>query len=309
NSNLQVTEAHDTAFDPLTQIAITGNQDTGTSEQIFTGDVVWRALQNGDGGDVAVDAVSEFVNAQSLRYSSFQFLSSLRRRTYDINNEIVDIEFPDLIIVDGRPFSGQFKTPFILNQVNPDRVLIGGAEGVYESLDRADTASEIGPDIVVNQLGGRAAAYGAVGNEDLLFVGSGDAIFRRQAPGDPLNPLTLPAGGTIVDIALDVDDPQHVLYIDASNVLRSTDGGDSFTPVTGNLDVPGLNRLRALAFVPGPDFDAVFVGGDRGLYASTSTSGFSGWVPFGTNVPAVPIYEFDYDGQMDTLVVGTLGRG
>jgi hypothetical protein len=92
-------------------------------------------------------------------------------------------------------------------------------------------------------------------------------------------------------------------------VNRSTDGGDSFTAITGNLDVPGLNRLRAMAFVPGPDFDALFVGGDRGLAASTSTSGFTSWVSFGTNVPTVPVYEFDYDAAMDTLIVGTLGRG
>ncbi len=309
NSNLQVTEAHDTAFDPLSQIVITGNQDTGTSEQIFTGDVVWRALQNGDGGDVAVDAVSELGNAQSIRYSSFQFLSSLRRRTYDVNNIEINFEFPDFVVVDGRPFGGQFKTPFVLNQVNPERIVIGGAEGVYESLDRADTAAEIGPDIVINQLGARAIGYGAAGNEDLLFVGSGDAIFRRVTLGDPLTPLALPAGGGIVDIALDRDDPTQVFYIDGQNVNRSTDGGDSFTAITGNLDVPGLNRLRAMAFVPGPDFDALFVGGDRGLAASTSTSGFTSWVSFGTNVPTVPVYEFDYDAAMDTLIVGTLGRG
>ncbi len=309
NSNLQVTEAHDTAYDSLADIVITGNQDTGTSEQEFSGNIVWRALQNGDGGDVAVDTESRAAFSESIRYSSFQFLGAFRKRTYDINNVLLSTDFPDLIVISGGDFFGQFKTPVVINQVNADRIIFGADNGVYESLDQGDTISEIGPGIRINQLGGRAVGYGAAGNEDILYVGAGEFIFRRTAPGGPLSALGLPTGTTIVDIALDPDDPTHVFYVDANDVYRSDNSGDSFAPVTGDLDAAGVGRLRALAFAPGATDDALFVGGNRGVYASTSADGFSTWVPFGADVPSTPVYEFDYDAVSDTLIIGTLGRG
>lgn len=310
NSNLQVTEAHDTAYDSLSGIVLTGNQDTGTSQQILTGEVLWEALQNGDGGDVAVDTQTLSPSGLSSRYSSFQFLSSFRRRTHDVNNNFIDIEFPNRTVIAGRPFSGQFKTPVVINQINSERIILGGAEGVYESFDRVDTIAEIGPDIVINQLGAQAVGYGAVDNEDALFVGAFDQIFRRLVVGDPMLPLAgLPSSGSIEDIALDANNSSHLVFIDRSNVFRSTDGGDTFTTVTGNLDVQAINRLRALALINGASFDALFVGGNRGVYVSTSLTDFSVWTPFSPDLPNTPIYEFDYDAALDKLIVGTMGRG
>jgi hypothetical protein len=310
NSNLQVTEAHDTAYDSLSSIVLTGNQDTGTSQQIFTGDVLWQALQNGDGGDVAVDNATLGEFGLSSRYSSFQFLFSFRRRTHDVNNNFIDVEFPNLTVISGRPFGGQFKTPVVINQINSERVILGGAEGVYESFDRVDTIAEIGPGIVINQLGAQAVGYGAIDNEDALFVGAFDQIFRRDVAGDPMTPLAdLPSSGPIEDIALDANNASHLIYIDRSNVFRSIDGGSSFATITGDLDVQAINRLRALQLINGPSFDALFVGGNRGVYVSTSLTGFTSWSPFGSDLPNTPIYEFDYDAALDKLIVGTMGRG
>ena len=310
NSNLQVTEAHDTAYDSLSSIVLTGNQDTGTSQQIFTGDVLWQALQNGDGGDVAVDNATLGEFGLSSRYSSFQFLFSFRRRTHDVNNNFIDVEFPNLTVISGRPFGGQFKTPVVINQINSERVILGGAEGVYESFDRVDTIAEIGPGIVINQLGAQAVGYGAIDNEDALFVGAFDQIFRRDVAGDPMTPLAdLPSSGPIEDIALDANNASHLIYIDRSNVFRSIDGGSSFATITGDLDVQAINRLRALQLINGPSFDALFVGGNRGVYVSTSLTGFMSWSSFGSDLPNTPIYEFDYDAALDKLIVGTMGRG
>jgi len=71
--NLQATEMHDVAYDPISNIIMSGNQDTGTMQQIATGSFEWYSVSTADGGDVAV-SVDPPTRNQSVRYSSFQGL-------------------------------------------------------------------------------------------------------------------------------------------------------------------------------------------------------------------------------------------
>src|SRR5262249_6554956 len=66
NGNLRSTELHDIAYDANSNIIIGGAQDTGTPEQNMTGNITWRSVQTGDGGDVSVDDTS--VAGQSTRF-------------------------------------------------------------------------------------------------------------------------------------------------------------------------------------------------------------------------------------------------
>ena len=81
---LQVTEMHDIAYDNNSNIIISGNQDTGTTEQITTSGKVYRSVSMADGGDVAVDNL--IGGGESLRYSSTQNLGGFRRRVMDAAN-------------------------------------------------------------------------------------------------------------------------------------------------------------------------------------------------------------------------------
>lgn len=313
DGDLQITEAHNMAFDANAGVLLTGNQDTGTSQQQTPSGPGWFALQNGDGGDVAVDIQTLDAQEQSLRYSSFQFLFGFSRRTFDDQNNFVDFTSVPLTVISGAPFSGQFTTPVILNQANAARLILGGGNSIYESLDQGDTIAELTPGIVINGFDGRAAAYGSAGAEDLLFAGSGSEVFRRVNAGDALTQVfTSPIGGAITAIALDPSDANQVFVTDGTGIYRSTDGGDNFDDVTGNVnDVPfaPLGRIRALQFVEGPSFDALFVGADRTIRATNAEAGYTTWLPYFLFEPNALVYEFDYDAGDDTLYVGTLGRG
>jgi len=48
-------------------------------------------------------------------------------------------------------------------------------------MDQGDTAIEIGPGIAVNDTGPNILAYGALGNADALYFGSGAQVFIRMA--------------------------------------------------------------------------------------------------------------------------------
>ncbi|MDJ0798501.1 MAG: ubiquitin-activating E1 FCCH domain-containing protein [Calothrix sp. MO_167.B12] len=89
NGNLQVTEQHDIAYDTVSNIIISGNQDTGTTQQTASGSLIWDSVSTADGGDVAVDTTSR--PGFSIRYSSFQNLTSFRRIIYDANNNVVSL--------------------------------------------------------------------------------------------------------------------------------------------------------------------------------------------------------------------------
>ena len=56
--DLQVTEVHDVAYDSVSDVVITGNQDTGTTQQPFAGATIWESVSTADGGDVVVDDIS-----------------------------------------------------------------------------------------------------------------------------------------------------------------------------------------------------------------------------------------------------------
>ena len=308
--DLTVTEFHDISYDTISNIVIGGTQDNGTLEQISSDALRFRQVSPADGGDVAVDDITLAGSGQSIRYSSFQDLGAFRRRVVDANNNVISTVFPAVAVQgNGAALIPQFSTPVHLNSVNPARLIIGGANSTYESFDMADTVTEVGPGIGVNgALGDDAIAYGgrmgAVVNEDVLYVGSGNDVFVRLAgTGAPLS--TNFPGGVPRDIVLDPDNFLNGYVVSSGSVFQTLDGGVTWTNITGNI--PDID-LRSIEFIPGPD-PSVVVGGRTGVSRmSTATPGQ--WVDFGgETVPTVPVWDMDYDAQDNVLVLGTLGRG
>lgn len=180
NSDIQVTEFHDIACDTVFNIIIGGAQDTGTPQQIIPGGTTWDSISTADGGDVAVDASS--LAGMSIGYSSRQILSGFRAATYDASNILISEVFPALTVVGGgAPLIPQFVTPVELNAVDPVRMVIGGGNSTYESLDGGETIMEAGPGISINA---DAAAYGGrrdgADNPDVLYIGSGAQCLRTD---------------------------------------------------------------------------------------------------------------------------------
>ncbi|MEM7081560.1 MAG: Ig-like domain-containing protein [Pseudomonadota bacterium] len=311
NSNLQLTEGHDTSYDAVADIVMTGNQDTGSTQQISPATNVWESLSTGDGGDVAVDIDTLAALNQTVRYSSFQNLGFFNRREFDSANNELSLTQPALFTVSGAPIEAQFKTPVVLNLIDPQRIVFGGSNGVYESFDQGDTLDAIGPGVVANPFDGNTIAFGASDNEEAVYVGAGNQLFSRFAAGAALAPAGVPLPQTtdIISVAMDSDDSTRVFYIDQANAYTTTDNGATTSVITGDLDLASTGRLRSIVFATNGAFDAVIIGTDRGLYVSTDNEQFDEWVRLDSNVPNVPVFELNYDQDNDLLIVGTLGRG
>lgn len=309
SGGLQVTEMHDVVYDSVSGVVISGNQDTGTTEQIVSGGLVWRSVTTADGGDVVVDVLGAAPN--SIRYSSTQNLGGFRYRVMDAaNNQVGATVFPALNTGADPAVAPQFVTPLAVNNVVGDRLVIGGANGAYESTDRGENLTQVGTTIVNRNAIDYGGRRDGADNPDVLYVGSGSQVLARTATtfGALAATAALPPGvGTIVDVLMHPEDWTTVFALDNDQVFQSTDAGGTWDDITGNL--VDFN-LRSLEFV----FDAfagvgaLLAGGDGGVYRSLTTA-LGTWTELGAGLPNAPVWDMDYDPIDDVLVAGTLGRG
>ncbi len=316
---LTVTEQHDLAFDRISQVPFTGNQDNGTTLQLALENPTWPQVFGGDGGEVAVaentPSGGSCVGTPpcSTRFWSVQNQIIGIRTVYDSTNTLQSEDEPFLDPLDGSPDpEARFITPLGVNSVDPTRMVIGAENGVFESFDGLDSVILISDELVNAKNSGNYFAYGAVGNPDALYYGVEDKVMVRTAapPFAPASSDPDPGFDTISGVAIDPDDGRHAFAVDGDQVFRTANGGASWTDVTGNLLTTfGPGKLRSLIFVVSPTDRAIVVGTDRGAFAALDDEGFTIWQRLGTGIPNVPIYELDYDGSEDLLVAGTLGRG
>jgi hypothetical protein len=302
NGNLQVGEYHSMAYDSVSNLVIGGSQDTGTTEQ--TGPTrVFNSVHTGDGGDVAIEVLSD---GNAIRYSSFQGFQQARRRTCAPAGTCTSTVFLPLTLLNASPaITTQFYTPIAANRAAAARLLIGGSNGLYESLNRGDTIDRVNT-FTTNALVGTPLVYGAASNPELILQGSAATLLRRTeaAPGIFSSIFTAPAN--ISDIAINPSDVNEIYLATASTVHRSTDG-TAFTAITGNLATLNPGAIRALAYLPGAA-PAIVIGAERGVFIA-HVSNLSTWVKLGSGLPVAPVWEIDYDLNDQVLTASTLGRG
>jgi hypothetical protein len=315
NGSVQVTEAHDVAYDTVSNMIMTGNQDNGTSEQRTAGSTTWDAVSGGDGGDVAIDDIGSMT--QSRRYSSFQNLGGFRRRTVNSSGVTTLTEFPALTVTGGGPdFVPQFVTPIEVNKVPASamRMLFAGDNDLYESLDRGDTIAALGLNQSVDAMvyGGRS---GVTDNPDVIYAisagganANGPNVFVRTAAATSLvQTATSPGSSILRDIAIDTTDFHKAFVVNnAGQVFQTIDTGATWTNITGNLG-SGTTDLRTIVFIPGAT-PAIAVGGLNGVFRmAIGNPGV--WNQLGTGLTNALVFDMDYDATDDTLVIGTMGRG
>ncbi len=322
NGNIATTEFHAVSYDGLNSIILGGTQDTGTPQQEEPLNPVWDSVTTADGGVTLADD-SSTANT-TFRFASTQFLGGLTRRSFDDNNVFQGASGVSRTPLDGDPaLTAQFYTPMKLNSVNGLRMIFGGGNSVYESLDQGDTVRVVGAGIRVNQVGRQPIAYGANGNEDVLYVGGsddpvggvpGDRVFVRTTPDpDPLvMSATYPGTGTgrlVADIVIEPNDANTAYVIDSQRVYMTDDAGATWSEITNNLGSFDFVNLRAMIYVDNGMDVALVVGADRGVYAAFASESFATWSTVGSGLPNVPVYDLEYDQDQDLILAGLLGRG
>ena len=330
NGNLAITEIHNVSWDAVSHVAIGGVQDNGTNIQNDFVRDRWLRIQGGDGGDTAVNDTGSAV--QSQRYTSLNNLGSFTRRAYDQDNNPLGTNPAPMIPPAGvAPVSAAFTTPYAVNVVNPLRIVVGGTNGIYESLDQGQNSVRLQDGTGAAVPGANSSgwqdpiAVGANGNADALYVGIGDDVWVRTAGGfggaltqtDP----SATRSNEIADVVIDpADDQTAFAFDDGGAVFWTNNAGANWTDITGNLGAATSAALRSIAYSTSNTSGAVIVGTDNGAFiargdgSSVNDGGgspipFTDWATLGVGLPPVPVYDLEYDPTDEVLVAGTLGRG
>lgn len=299
--DLRVTEQHDIAYDTVSNVIISGNQDTGTTQQQTSGSTTWNSVSTGDGGDVAVDTVSAAPN--SIRYSSFQYLGAFVRRTYDSSNGLVSTVYP--AGSGSGAFEASFASPVEVNAVTPTRIVAGGDNGILESFDRGDTVTYL----VTSSINRDCLAYGANGNADVLYAASANTVLvRLSGTGAPVATAVAYPGATVTDLAVDSNNESIVYVCDLSGsvYMNSAGGAAAWTNLTGTLSGE-TTELRAIEYISSAPYGLV-AGGNGGAFIMELSSPGT-WNQLGSGLSSAVVWDLDYDPVDDVLVAGTLGRG
>ena len=312
NGDIQTAEIHSIAYDPVSGLVFSGLQDNGANQQTSDSTRTFLTFLSGDGADNAVEVVS---SSQSVRYSSSQRLGNINRRSCNTAGVCASIVAMALTPADGSVrVTGQFYSPIAANRIAPSRLIIGGNNGIYESLDRGDTTARLNSNLRIQATAGTPIIYGVPGNANFLMVGVNQIapaitglIYRRTAP-PPAALTQISSLPQVNDLAIDPGNLNRVFAVSPSDVWFSTDGGSNFNSVQGQLLTLTTGDIRAVAYIPNTD-PALVVGSANGVFVARGSSNFSLWAPVSTGLPNVPVFELDYEASSGTLIAATLGRG
>ena len=322
NGNIRPTEFHSVAYDALSHTVIGGAQDTGTPMQNTRNSFTWTEFLQGDGGVVAIDRGASHPGA-SIRYTSFNSLGNFNRSTWNANNTL--ISGPTIVGLNIVSGSGagktifqadpniQFYTPYVLNAVDPTRMLIGTAS-IYESANMGDSLTNLGfLGHFVSSLayGGRRNGQTNIG---VFYVGvsgiAGPYIYHRPTSTSAMTPLNTYPGSGVRSLAMNRQDYRQIYVVDdQSRVWVSVNEGATWTNITFNLH-SGLSDVRTVEVISAssgrlPALPVLVVGGLGGVFRLQGAN----WVQMSTQLAHGLVTDLHYDATDDVLLAGLLGRG
>jgi uncharacterized repeat protein (TIGR01451 family) len=306
-----------------------GTQDNGTLRKSVNSQT-WFDVASGDGGQVLVDPTPDacgFLGPSCFVYGTYFSITPYR---YTDGGNFFSNQF----IRNGINLSDRsdFYIPFVMNKANTNQLFLGTYR-VYKT-DNARTTSAgdvkwkiVSPDLTTGcagiapngarnctisaiGVGGGQAVY--TGSLDGLVYLSTDAQVNDTPTWTRLGKNKLPARPVT---RIEVDPSNYrIAYVsyagfDAAtknqpgHVYRTTDGGQNWTNISGNLPDSPVNSI-----ILDPSYaNTLYAGTDVGPFV-TYDGGFH-WSALGSGFPIVTIWQLDLDPSHRIMAAGTHGRG
>lgn len=304
NGNLQLIQFYGVALDPTNlNIAYGGSQDNGTDK--FNDSTSWTEVAYGDGGFARVDR-----NNPSTVYQTYNFGPTFFQRSDDggasFSTKVTGINTSD---------QANFIVPYVLDPSNPQRLVLG-TDHVYESTNRADNWSVIAtPGTNGFTTNGSVIDSVAVAPSapNTIYVSAGGHLFVTFNDGASWTKIDIPNVSDYFPTIVVDSSSDRTAYVTrdvfnfgtaVGHVFMTTNGGTSWTDITGNLpEMP----TRALAVDPRTSPHTLYVGNDQNVYVSTNL-GVS-WSVFKTGLPNAHVRELELNTSLNVLAAATLGRG
>lgn len=311
-----------------------GSQDNGTAKLTGPG-LQWTRFEEGDGGFTATNS------AHPLQYfTEYNGVGVYRSDNAggDMNNNPTDV-VDSTIIAD----TAAFYVPYIVMPAPDTATILLGTCRVWGGPDGNTSAPVAGtggwfaysPDLTTGGSGSGACAdsndyitdvASAPSNPDIAWAVTDDGQAQmtqnltRATPASPAAWVnvtgSLPSSDAtpFSSVAINPINPQ-VVYVGvqgfgSGHVFKTSDGGGTWTNITGNLPDAPVNWI--LIDPQGPDND-IYVASDVGVFAATD-GGVAGerWEQVGGGLPASAVLQLGISPaswSTRTLVAATHGRG
>jgi photosystem II stability/assembly factor-like uncharacterized protein len=280
-----------------------GAQDNGVNRS-YGGGTGWNTYVGGDGLEALIDPVN-----QDFVYGCSQYGDCLR--STDGGNSSSD--FTGATVSSRR----NWLTPLQFDPANPS-ILYYAGDRVNRSTDHAVHWSVISPDLTGGPGRDPSYPFGTVTtvaeaktdpNRVLAGTDDGRLWFTTNLGGN-WTQVTDPdvPGSWVTRVTVDPLNAQ-IAYATFSGfrsglalpyVLKTTDGGLSWTSIAGNLPQAPVNDLVVIG-------STLYVGTDTGVYRSAN-AGMT-WRPAAKGLPNVPVTDLEYRAASNSLYAATFGRG
>ncbi|RMF24262.1 MAG: hypothetical protein D6765_12025, partial [Bacteroidetes bacterium] len=302
---LPITQFYNAEIDFLEPtVRFGGTQDNGTLMSFDLPDG-WFRILGGDGFHVLVDPVDN-----NYVYAEFQFGNLFRS-----DQRGLDMEF---IFAGENSDRTNWNTPIALDPSDP-KVIYYGAHRLYRSTDRGNTFQPISPDLTdgphpsgSNSFGTLTTIAVAPSNPQTIWVGTDDGnvqvTFNGGMSWNNVSNGLPDRYVTTVAVHPEHDSTAFVTlsgfrYVDYQpHVLLTTDGGQSWQDISGNLPEIPVNDL-----VIDPDFPKnLFIANDLGVWFTQNLG--QSWEPLGTQLPMTVVSDLVFHQPTRTLLAATFGR-
>ncbi len=312
NSNLCITQFTGIDLHPTDPtIALGGSQDNGTEK--YTGSSLWNLSRGGDGGFVRIDQTNPMTMYHTFYYSGPSFIEKSTDGGSTWNSSGNGIGANDHVPGDNninQSDTANFYPPYIMDPANSARLILG-TDHVYETTNSASSWTPIG---IPNTSGFNAndVPVDAIGvNGSTVYAAAGSSIFVSTNDGTSWIAKSIPAvQDKYSDIAVDSTNSLNLYIVrdnfndasDTGHVFHSTDGGTTWTDITGSLgDIP----TSAIKY--NPSTQTIYVGCDGGVY--TSSNNGASWAQLGTGLSNCQVVNLALNTTTNILAAGTHGRG
>ena len=309
-----------------------GTQDNGTLRKSVNSQT-WFDVASGDGGQVLVDPTSDscLLGPSCFVYGTYFSPPAQNYRYTDGGNFFTASFIRSGINVNDR---SDFYAPWAMNLQNTNQLFYGTYRLYRTNSARASSPgnvrwSLISPDLTTGCTGtapngARNCTISAIG------VGGGNAVYTGSLDGqvyvstdaqvsdtptwthlDP-NHTVLP-NRPVASIAVDRSN-YRIAYLgyngynpatpgDPGHVFRTTDGGNNWVDISGNLPDAPVNSL-----VLDPSYaNTIYAGTDVGPMVTYDDGAH--WQSLGNGIPNVSVWQLDMDSAHRILAAGTHGRG
>src|SRR5437870_650424 len=326
NNNLGVTQIYGAAGNPTTGVVIAGTQDNGSVR--YSGDAqAWTRWEGGDGGFVAADPTDS-----NTFYGEYVYLTIYRSddggfaRPQDIygtynywNGSAWEKRARRSPITEAKSGTANFIAPFIIDPNEPNR-LFAGARSLWVTNDAKKSNNDGGPSWTAikptagnERVNNISAIAVAPGNSNVIWAGhnNGDIFITTNGlasspswtkvdDGSPALPNRF-----VTRILVDPNDARTAYAMfggfSSDNLWRTTDGGATWTSITGQLPQA---PIETLAIHP-KNSKWLYVGTEVGVF--TSEDGGASWTVPQDGPANVSVKELFFLGT--TLYAATFGRG